>query len=221
MNPAKIKSFNVTAVSKVGIPCDPDHNRIILELSGTYAGVTLQVLGGEGEIPLPIKDLVTGSTVTGSITPGTNAKKVYLIDTAGVASAKIDVTAISSGTLAVKATSKEINGDPIDVTDNDVTVAVFAADGAINIKSGVAVLTKATAGAYTLAAPAEADNGKRLLIVSRTAVAHTVTQTTPGFNGGGTGSDVATFGTSIGNCFELVAYNSVWHVVSLRNVTLG
>lgn len=87
----------------------------------------------------------------------------------------------------------------------------------------VVVLARAgAADAATLAAPtAGSDDGKQLVVVAGTAQAHTVTQTTPGFNGAGAGGDVATFGGAIGDCMTLVAYNGNWLVKSLRNVTLA
>jgi hypothetical protein len=102
-------------------------------------------------------------------------------------------------------------------------VATLASgDGAINPSSGLTVITKATAAALTLAAPtAGTDDGKTLLIISATAAAHTVTQTTPGFNGGGSGADVGTFGAAIGNGLLLVAYNGRWLIVNNTGVTLA
>lgn len=97
----------------------------------------------------------------------------------------------------------------------------YGASGAITIQTGTVLLTKAGVGAMTLAAPSTAQNGTRLRIVSTTAQAHTVTQTTPGFNNGSTASDVATFGGAIGDNFMIEAYNGVWYVLGLRNVTLG
>jgi hypothetical protein len=105
-----------------------------------------------------------------------------------------------------------------------LSVVVHNADGAIAVPTGnqAIVLTKATAAAMTLVAPtAGTHDGVTLNIVSTTAVAHTVTQTTPGFNNGGAASDVATFGAAIGNCMEIIAYNGVWLVLALRNVTLA
>jgi hypothetical protein len=101
-------------------------------------------------------------------------------------------------------------------------VELGAANGAIAAKSGVVMITKGTAAAMTLAAPtAGTDDGKVLLIVAATAAAHTVTQTTPGFNNAGASGDVATFGGAIGDNLQIVAYNGRWHVLSLRNVTLA
>jgi hypothetical protein len=123
---------------------------------------------------------------------------------------------------------QEAAGDPLTVrklTDADLPVrdiAVASASGAITAKEGTVVITKATAAALTLAAPASpADNGKILRIISTTAAAHTVTQTTPGFNGGGEGADVGTFGGAIGDNLVLLAYGGVWHVLSSVNVTIA
>lgn len=101
-------------------------------------------------------------------------------------------------------------------------VELGAANGAIASTSGVVMLTKAGVAAMTLAAPtAGTDDGKVLHIVAATANAHTVTQTSPGFNNGGAASDVATFGGAIGDNLVVVAYNGRWHVLALRNVTLA
>jgi hypothetical protein len=100
--------------------------------------------------------------------------------------------------------------------------AVASADAAISLKAGVVIITKGTAAALTLAAPtATTDDFKVLHIVSTTAAAHTVTQTTPGFNNAGTSGDVATFGSAVGNAFTIVAYQGVWYTINTRNVTLA
>jgi len=57
--------------------------------------------------------------------------------------------------------------------------------------------------------------------IAGSAQAHVVTQTTPGFNGGGASVDVATFGGALGDNMLLEAYNGAWYTVSTRNVTLG
>lgn len=95
--------------------------------------------------------------------------------------------------------------------------------GVITIKSGTVLLTASGAATVTLAAPtAGTDDGCRLMIESTTAQAHTVTNTSPGFNNGSTASDVATFGTAIANGFEVVAYNGIWYVLNTaKGVTLG
>lgn len=100
---------------------------------------------------------------------------------------------------------------------------IAAADGAINIKSGTVVITKAGVCALTLADPtATVDDFKILEIRSVTANAHTVSNAAgSGFNGGGSGADVGTFGAAKGNGFRLLAYQGDWYVISNTNVTLG
>lgn len=109
--------------------------------------------------------------------------------------------------------------------DRTPPVQIVSADGAITIREGVVLITKGSAAAITLAAPTTADVGKRILITSLSAFAHTVTNSSPGFNNGSTASDVATFTGAIGNGFEVVGANLngtlFWATVQLRNVTLA
>lgn len=98
-------------------------------------------------------------------------------------------------------------------------VQVASADGPITIKAGTVVVTKAGACAMTLAAPAKADNGKRLIIDSHTAQAHVLT-VTGGLRGAGTGVDVGTFGGAIGDGIELYAYNGAWYPVPGTNTNV-
>jgi hypothetical protein len=101
-------------------------------------------------------------------------------------------------------------------------VEVASGDGAISLKEGIVVVTKGTAAALTLAAPTDVtDDGKTLTIVSTTAQAHTVTNSSPGFNGGGAGEDVATWGAAKGNAMTVVAYGATWYAVNLTGVTLA
>lgn len=96
----------------------------------------------------------------------------------------------------------------------------FGADGAITGPYGTGVpiantliwLTKATAGAYTLAAPA-IDQQNTLTFVSTTAAAHTITYTA-GFYGNTTSSDVATFPATINGMFTIRAQNGTWAPVA-------
>lgn len=104
-----------------------------------------------------------------------------------------------------------------------LTTQALAASGAITIKSGVALLTKADgAVAATLAAPTPTtDDGKILYIVSTTAQAHTVTATTIGFNAGDAAKDVATLGGAIGDGLVVVAYQGEWYVLANTNATIA
>lgn len=94
-------------------------------------------------------------------------------------------------------------------------VEVAAADGAIaSVAGGHVHITKATAAALTLAAPY--GDGATLVITSETAAAHVVTNAA---SGGGSGQNVGTFGGAINDSTILVSRNSLWWVVSTRNVT--
>lgn len=126
-------------------------------------------------------------------------------------------TAAASKAIVLDA-NKEIRG-----MGHGHKVTVASADGAISVKTGVVVVTKAGVAALTLADPtATDDDGCELLIISATAQAHTVSNAAgSGFNGGGASADVGTFGGAKGDNMRLVAYQGDWYTVSLRNVTLG
>ncbi len=100
---------------------------------------------------------------------------------------------------------------------------VASADGAITIKDGTVIITKAGVAVLTLADPvATVDDYKTLRIVSATANAHTVSNAAgSGFNAGGAGSDVGTFGGAKGDNLVVMAYQGDWYVVSKVNVTLA
>jgi hypothetical protein len=101
-----------------------------------------------------------------------------------------------------------------------VPTQVLSGDGAITIAHGVVYITKGTAAAITIDTPPTGMNGATLKIVSTTAAAHTVTHT-PGFGGGTTARDVATWGGAISDGMEITAYNGVWYVANTRNVTIA
>ncbi len=109
------------------------------------------------------------------------------------------------------------------IGDSSDPAAAYAASGAIAVAHGPSMITKSSAaGVMTLVAPtATTHDGVEMSIISTTAQAHTVTQTTPGFNNGGSASDVATFGGAIGDNLVIVAYQGVWYVKSKVNITLG
>lgn len=113
--------------------------------------------------------------------------------------------------------------DEVDTQKVNLPKQIASADGAINIKNGVVVITKGSAAALTLANPvAGADDLKELLIFAVTAFAHTISNAGgAGFNGGGAASDVATFTAAKGNTLRLRAYQGVWYVVNSTNATLA
>lgn len=132
-----------------------------------------------------------------------------------------DVTGDVTGNLTGDVTG-DVTGN---VTGNlaggvQLPVTLAAGDGAIAVKMGIVLITKATAAALTLAAPtATTDDGKILVIDSATAAAHTVTVAT-GLRGAGAGADVGTFGGAIGDGISLYAYNGAWYPVPGTNLNV-
>lgn len=115
----------------------------------------------------------------------------------------------------VTATADEINK----AADRDALE--LTADGAITIKNGIVKLNKAGVLAATLANPTDVtDDFKRLLIVSMTTQAHTVT-VTGGFGDGGTGEDVATFSGAKGDSLELVAHGGKWFIAGAHQISVA
>lgn len=100
---------------------------------------------------------------------------------------------------------------------------VYSASGAMTIKPGLHMITKAGVAAMTLADPTTGTHdGLVMTIQSSTAQAHTVSNAAgSGFNSGGAGSDVGTWGGAIGDGMQCTAYQGKWLVNYLRNVTLG
>lgn len=191
--------------------------------AGVFCGVQQEVLSGgsNGDVLIPVKQPRFVTLTIAAATVADLHKTVYASDdqtaslTPGTCGNVIGTIAyvINSTTIVVRCEYSKLAQQS----------QVLAADGAITIKNGTVTITKGSAAALTLAAPtATIDDNKRLLIVSTTAAAHTVTQTTPGINNGSTASDVGTFGAAIGNNIELIAYQGVWYTVGTpRGVTLA
>jgi hypothetical protein len=108
--------------------------------------------------------------------------------------------------------------------DSRSGLEIDAASGAIGIKSGNVLITKAGVAAMTLPLPtagapsAAGDDGRVLRIVSTTANAHTVTTPASGLNGV---SHIATFAANVGSAIELVAYNGSWWMANAIGITLS
>jgi len=120
------------------------------------------------------------------------------------------------------------------VTANPVASGVFAtalqdvsnnisADGPINAGTGQApcgsmFITKGSAAALTLVAPAAGtDDGMTVTIVSTTAFAHAVT-TPPGIINGANAT--LTFGAAVANLIVLRAFNGLWYVLANTGVVI-
>ena len=91
-------------------------------------------------------------------------------------------------------------------------------NGAFTVLSGSAdplpfpgnvVVTTAGVNGMTLATPTPGiDDGKRVIVVSTTANAHTITAAS---NKISPSHNVATFSTTLGSNVELLAYNGIWY----------
>lgn len=89
---------------------------------------------------------------------------------------------------------------------------------------GTAMLTTAGVDATTLATPVVGtDDGKVLRVISTTANAHTITTAANKIAGGGSTAfgDTLTFAAKQGAGVTLMAYQGIWYIIALVNVTLS
>lgn len=92
---------------------------------------------------------------------------------------------------------------------------------AINFPNQFVYITTAGVDACTLAAPvAGTDDFKKIRVFSTTANAHTITTPANKIVGGSTSGDTLTFAPDVGANVELIAYQGLWYIVQLNNVTL-
>lgn len=147
-----------------------------------------------------------------------------------VSAATGDTSRLATEVAALIATGYQPHGTPLEsggkvfqaMTKSDAVQTEYLTDGAIAITNGTAVLTKGSAGAYTLAAPTAAQAGTRLRIISQTDFAHVITATNlidDGVTGGA--KDTATFAAFAGAAIELEAVNLKWAVVGKNAVTVA
>lgn len=125
------------------------------------------------------------------------------------------VREVVTGDQAQTLTNKTLTGAII-----TPKVTEYLVDGAITVESHIAVLTKATAGAYTIAAPTV--DGTEIQITSATSAAHVITGTNL-FWAGETGGpfNKVTLAAFIGSSARLVAHDGLWLVVSDQIATVG
>jgi hypothetical protein len=101
---------------------------------------------------------------------------------------------------------------------------VVSASGAVIPGGGNYVITKAGVAAITLAVPTAGSvanggiDGAKMTFIDVGGHAHTVTTPASGINGA---DHIATFGGTVGNFIELVAYNGVWYVTASAGITLS
>jgi hypothetical protein len=111
-------------------------------------------------------------------------------------------------------------------------VQAAAAADVLPVADAVVFVTRAGVDAMTLALPIAGsypagvplslgdprDDGKKLLVVSTTAFAHTITTPANGIN---KTLHIATFGAAVGNWVLLIAFQGTWYMVGQLGVTLS
>jgi hypothetical protein len=133
-----------------------------------------------------------------------------------------DVAVLAFGLVNAKGTV----GATIDPNTGQMATSVNAlsASGAVPVVGGKYAITKSSAiAALTLAAPNSGTmDGVKLEFVSSTAYAHTITAMSLLNNGGsGVPYTTATFAAHAGASITLMAYQGLWYVLSIDNVTLS
>jgi hypothetical protein len=95
----------------------------------------------------------------------------------------------------------------------DARVKVYSGDGAIDVRSHIAIITKGSAAAMTLAAPTS--DGIDIKVSAGSAFAHVVTATGL-LHDGVTGGAKNTYTTAafVGSGAHLVSYNGKWHLMA-------
>ena len=151
-------------------------------------------------------------TLGGVFNPAADINFTGTVEMGGVA----PVTATGTQTL----TNKTLTAPTATAAIVTPKTTAYAADGAIAVQSGVAFLSKTSAGAYTLAAPTV--NGTTITLVAATSFAHVVTGTNL-FWAGETGGPFNKITTAafIGSAATVVAYEGLWLVVSDQIATVG
>lgn len=129
------------------------------------------------------------------------------------------VTSSAPGDFAGIASGEVVNRPP------DVRAEVtIGQDGALAVptRNTNAIITKATAALFTLAAPGKDQDGLQLSIVSMTAASHVMTATSLLDNGlSGSPWTTATWNPQPGNTLNLMAVNGLWAVTSGSGIAFG
>jgi hypothetical protein len=137
---------------------------------------------------------------------------------------------IATNTIAETTAASGVTIDSVLLKDGSskhlVPVVAVSADGAISVPAGGTdyFITKAGVAAMTLVDPtATTHDGLHLLFIATTANAHTLDNSAGSgfFSSGGSSKDIATFGGTIGDRIEIVAYQGKWYIVDSLNITLG
>lgn len=126
--------------------------------------------------------------------------------------------ASTAGPTAIRRLASEVDV----LQEGEAAIESFAVDGALTKNTGAKLLTKGSAGAYTLAAPTADEAGARIAIVAGSAFAHVITATNlidDGVTGGA--KDTITMGAFVGASIVLIAINLKWTVESKNVATVA
>lgn len=176
---------------------------------------------------------LSGSTIeTDTIAETTSAAGVtvdgVLIKDGGIVCA--DAATLEIDTVNEATSAAGVTVDGVLIKDTAITartaVAAVTDDGAIAVPVGNVTyfITEDSDGAaMTLVDPtATTHDGVTLTFIATTAHAHSLDNSAgSGFNGGGAGADVGTFGGGAGDMLQIVAYQGVWYIIINTNVSLG
>lgn len=112
---------------------------------------------------------MANQTSGGAFQPGADINFTGAVDftpAPTIRGSEVPVTTTATQTL----TNKTLTSPTILAAIANLKITEYVNDGAIAVESGIAVLTKTSAGAYTLAAPSVA--GQLLILVAGTSYAH-------------------------------------------------
>lgn len=147
-------------------------------------------------IPYVIATHVKKFTSTASLINKTKAGAIGMVN---------GILYVNNGSAAVGAGALPLN--------------TYAADGAITLVSQVALLTKGSAAAMTVAAPGATKIGTRITIVSGSNFAHVITFTGGTLGDGTTGlNTTVTMTAFIGSAITVIANTATQWVVESQNV---
>lgn len=130
---------------------------------------------------------------------------------------------IATNTIAETTADAGVTIDGMLIKDGAVgVVQAITGDGAITIaNNSTVVLSKAGAGAITLAAPTAGTHDRfTITVIAISAQEHVITGGVVGFNAKGS-SGTITFGGDIGDSVTLRAYNGHWYTIANVNTTVA
>lgn len=126
---------------------------------------------------------------------------------------------IVTETGAQTLTGKTLTTPTINGATGTTNLVTYSGDAAITLVSQVALLTKGSAAAMTLAAPGAAAVGTRITIVSGSNFAHVITFTGGTLGDGTTGlNTTVTMTAFIGSAITVIANTATQWVVESQNV---